>query len=162
MPSAEAVLGRLLALPAAARAAGALVVHLQNDGAPGLIDEPDTLDWAIHPAATPQAGERVLRKTGDDGFEGTDLEGVLTSAGVRRIAVAGLLSEMCVSATVRSALASGFDVVLVNDAHATCDPDNIPSVAVSRAAEHALGDQVEFAPTVALTPLRRVRLFRLR
>lgn len=40
--------------------------------------------------------------------------------------MAGLLSEMCVSATVRSALARGLQVVLVHDAHATYDLEEIP------------------------------------
>ncbi len=53
-----------------------------------------------------------------------------------------LLSEMCVSATVRSAMARGYEVVLVHDVHATYDLGEIDHLVVSRVAEHALGDQV--------------------
>ena len=55
------------------------------------------------------------------------------------------------SATIRGALARGLEVVLVRDAHATYDVDDIPSTVVSRVAEHTLGDEVELAPTATIT-----------
>ena len=143
IPHARVLVDRIAALLAAARSAGALIVHLQNDGAPAAIDEPETTGWFIHPSLAPTSDEPVLRKTGDDGFEGTELETILAHNHVTRIAVAGLLSEMCVSATVRSALKKGIEVVLVHDAHGTYNLDDIPSAIVSRVAEHALGDEIE-------------------
>jgi streptothricin hydrolase len=151
IPNARVVLDRIAALLAAARSAEALIVHLQNDGAPGTIDEPETSGWFIHPSVTPKPDELVLRKTGDDGFEGTDLQTVLAREHVARIAVAGLLSEMCVSATVRSALKRGIEVVLVHDAHGTYNLEDIPSFIVSRVAEHALGDKIELANAALVT-----------
>jgi streptothricin hydrolase len=145
IPNARVVVDRIAVLLTAARSAGALIVYLQNDGAPGTIDEPKTTGWFIHPRLTPEPDEMVLRKTGDDGFEGTELEKILAHKHVTRIAVAGLLSEMCVSATVLSAFKKGIEVVLVHDAHGTYNFDGIPSSIVSRVAEHALGDQIELA-----------------
>jgi nicotinamidase-related amidase len=92
-----------------------------------------------------------LRKTSDDGFEDTGLETILARGHISRIAVAGLLSEMCVSATARSAVKKGIEVVLVQDAHGTFNLDNIPSSIVSRVAEHALGDEVELANAASVT-----------
>src|SRR5437773_9316195 len=77
VPDAEAVLERLARLLAAARSAGALVIHLQHDGLPGAADEPGSPGWWIHPRLEPLPGERVLRKTQDDGFDGTPLEKLL-------------------------------------------------------------------------------------
>jgi streptothricin hydrolase len=150
IPDAAGVIERLVKLLAAARAAGTLIIHLQNDGAPGTCDEPGTPGWLIHPMVAPEPGEFVLRKTRDDGFDGTELEDILARNGVTRIAVAGLLSEMCVSATVRDALARGLHAVLDHDAHATYNLDEIPSSIVSRVAEHALGDEVELVDTVSV------------
>jgi streptothricin hydrolase len=150
VPSAQKTVARIAELLAAARSAGALVVHLQNDGQPGASDHPDSPGWPIHPAAEPRPGEPVLRKTGDDGFEGTNLEGELRQAGVRRLAVAGLLSEMCVSATIRGAFSRGFEVALVRGAHASYDLESIPADVVSRVAEHALGDQLELLDSSAV------------
>ncbi len=154
VPSAVETTARIAELLAAARSAGALVVHLQNDGQPGARDERNSSGWSIHPAVEPRASEPLLRKRGDDGFEGTHLEALLRQAGVRRLAVAGFLSEMCVSATIRAAFARGFEVLLVRGAHATYDLQEIPAEVVSRVAEHALGDQLELRDYSAVAFIR--------
>lgn len=158
IPNAGVIVDRLATLLAAARSAGARVIHLQNSGAPGTPDKPGTTGWHIHPRVTPKPGEALLHKTRDDGFEGTGLEEILAGERATRIAVAGLLSEMCVSATVRGALARGIEVVLVQDAHGTYNLDDIPSSIVSRVAEHALGDEVELVNTASVTFNRSVGL----
>lgn len=157
VPDALGVLHRISSVLAAARTAGALVVHLQNDGAPGAPDEPGEPGWLIHPQVAPEASEAVLRKSRDDGFDGTELADLLTRNQVRRIAVVGLLSEMCVSATVRGALARGLQVVLIRDAHATYNLDDIPAAIVARVAEHALGDEVELIDSASATFGRSAR-----
>lgn len=150
VPDAGRVLGRSRELLARARAAGALVVHLQNDGAPGTVDEPHTPGWELHLPVEPGLREAVVRKTEDDGFDGTPLGDLLVDAGVRSLALCGVLSEMCVAATARTALAQDFRVVLPHDAHATYDipaapgiSEVVPAAMSSRAAEWALGDEVE-------------------
>ena len=152
VPDAGVVSDRLAILLATARSAGSLVIHLQNDGRRGAVDEPGKPGWFIHPKAAPAQGELIIRKARDDGFDGTRLEDVLVRNGVTRIAVAGLLSEMCVSATIRGAIArGGLQVVLVRDAHATYNLEEIPAAIVARVAEHALGDEVELVETAAVT-----------
>jgi nicotinamidase-related amidase len=152
VPDADRLLAGVASLLVRARRAGSLIVHLQNDGAPGEADEPGTPGWALHLA--PEAAELVIRKTEDDGFRDTNLGSVLTGQGIRRLAIAGLLSEMCVSATARHALRRGFEVVLPHDAHATYDipavaglGPGVPAAAVARVAEWALGDEAEIAPS---------------
>jgi streptothricin hydrolase len=139
LPGAAGLVPRVAELISRARAAGALVVQLQNDGAPGSVDEAGTPGWALA-----LSGGEVVRKTADDGFAGTRLASLL--AGVRRVALCGVLSEMCVSATARSALARGYEVVLPHDGHGTYDLDDIPAAVVARVAEHALGDEAEIVP----------------
>jgi nicotinamidase-related amidase len=134
---AAALTERVSELIGRAGAAGALVVQLQNDGAPGQPDEPGQPGWELA-----LSGGSVVRKATDDGFADTPL-GELLGRRVRRVAVCGVLSEMCVSATARSALARGLGVVLPRDGHGTYDLDDIPAAVVARVAEHALGDQPE-------------------
>jgi nicotinamidase-related amidase len=129
-----------------ARAAGCLVVHLRNDGAPGTPDAPGTAGWHLVSDVSP--GERVLSKTTDDGFVGTALETLLRSAEVSTLSICGVMSEMCVAETARGALQRGFAVVLARDAHATYPvPEQGPSAPavaaclVSRVAEWSLGDE---------------------
>ncbi|OEJ37479.1 isochorismatase [Streptomyces agglomeratus] len=150
VPEAERLVDRTAELIARARRSGALVVHVQNDGPPGADDEPHTPGWELHHSVEAGPAEVVIRKTHDDGFEGTPLGRLLTDSGVRSLAVCGMMSEMCVQATARTALARGYRVVLPHDAHATRDipaapgiSERIPAAAVSRVAEWALGSDVE-------------------
>lgn len=107
VPGAARLLDRTTDLIRRARSSGALVVHVQNDGRPGADDEPHTPGWALHHPVEPGLTEAVIRKTRDDGFEGTSLGGLLAESGVRSLAVCGTMSEMCVQATARTALARG-------------------------------------------------------
>ncbi len=144
VPDADRVLAAVRTQLDNARQAGAVIVHLQNDGAPGAPDQPDTLGWELALPVGPN--EAVLRKTGDDGFEGTTLESLLREEDVHQLSVCGLTSEMCVAATARSALGRGFGVILARDAHATYDvPEDgphapaVPAHLAARVAEWSLG-----------------------
>ncbi len=145
VPAAGHVLQRIKLLVEKARAAGALIVYLQNDGAPGEPDEPGTPGWELHLPPQDSDHEIVIRKSQDDGFDGTQLEELLDAHAIHILAVCGVLSEMCVSATVRTAMSLGFQVILPHDAHATYGvpaselSDPIPAAVVSRVAEWALG-----------------------
>ncbi|QES38710.1 cysteine hydrolase [Streptomyces venezuelae] len=156
VPDAERLLDRVRGLLDRARDNGAFVVQLQNDGEPGTSDETGTPGWQLHLPADTDRGEVVLRKTVDDGFEETPLESLLKDAGVRELAVCGVMSEMCVRATASTALELGFRVVLPHDAHATYDipaaegiSDVVPAATVSRVAEWTLGDEVEIVARAA-------------
>ncbi len=148
VPTAEQLVENVSGLLAAARGSGALVVHVQNDGDAGQVDAPGTAGWELRFA--PVAGETVIRKEYDDSFRETSLEELLTAAEVKSVVVCGLMSEMCVSATARTALDRGYRVVLPHDAHGTTGVpatpglgEAIPAATVSRVAEWALGDQIE-------------------
>ncbi|NIK61015.1 isochorismatase family protein [Kribbella shirazensis] len=155
VPGAAQLLDRVGELLDRARAAGAVVVHLQNDGPPGADDDPGTPGWELYLQVKPGPREHVIRKPRDDGFDATPLGEVLVSAGVRSLAICGVMSEMCVQATAKTALARGYRVVLPFDAHGTYDvpavpgvADKIPAHVVSRVAAWALGDQPDItSPT---------------
>ena len=159
VPDADRLLDRVNDLLDRARQAGVVVVHLQNDGAPGSGDEPNTPGWELYLPVKPGPSEQVIRKLRDDGFDGTPLGEALVGAGVRSVAICGLMSEMCVQATARTALARGYRVVLPHDAHATYDIPAVPDVSaavpahvVSRVAAWALGSDTETTtPASAVT-----------
>lgn len=159
VPDADRLLDRTAELIGRARASGALVVHVQNDGPPGADCAPHTPGWELHHRVEPGSTELVIRKVRDDSFEGTSLGRLLTEAGVRSLAVCGMMSEMCVQATARTALALGHRVVLPYDAHATHDipaapgiADAVPAATVSRVAAWALSREADTTtPTAAVT-----------
>lgn len=156
VPDAVRLADRTADLLVRARAAGALVVHLQNDGPPGAEDEPHTPGWELHHPVAEGRLERVIRKPHDDGFAETELGGLLDRHGVRALAVCGVMSEMCVQATARTALALDYRVVVPHDAHATQDippaeglGERVPAAVVSRVAEWALGSDAEVVARAA-------------
>ena len=156
VPEAASLLVTVTDLIRRARETGALIVHLQNDGLPGTADEPGTPGWELFIPATERDGEHVIRKRTDDGFHQTGLSSLLAGRTVRHLAVCGVMSEMCVSATARSALNLGYHVVLPHDGHATYDipaveglADAVPHAMVSRVAEWALGDEVDIIARAA-------------
>ncbi|MEI2775611.1 MAG: isochorismatase family protein [Tetrasphaera sp.] len=110
----------------------------------------------------PAAEELVVRKRGDDGFAGTDLESVLVKHGVHTVVLCGIQSEMCVAATARGAMQRGLSVVLPRDAHGTypipADHGGIavPAAHVSRVAAWSLGDAVSAPASVSGIAFTRV------
>lgn len=131
----------------AARAAGSFVVQLQNDGAPGSVDEPGTPGWQLSLGAT--SSDLVIRKSEDSGFVGTGLHQCLQGRQIRVLSVCGVMSEMCVAATARDAVHLGYEVVLAHDSHGTYpvppyspgEPE-VSAEHAARAAEWSLGDTI--------------------
>ena len=80
---------------------------------------PGTAGAEIHQAVKPQQGETVIEKNFPNSFRATALEEKLKAAGVKELVVAGMMTHMCVDASVRHAADLGYKVTLVGDACAT-------------------------------------------
>lgn len=146
----EGVLDRLRVLLAEARREGSLVVHVQNDGPAGEVDEPGTPGWHIHPALAPVSGELAVRKTTPDAFASTELERDLRRHGVTHLVVAGMQTDFCVGATCHGALARGFQLTLAGDAHSTFD-GRIPAVDAIARLNRSLGAIAEVCPAASVS-----------
>ena len=131
---------------AAFRAAGEPVVHLRHvwDAPEATFLRPGTEGVEIHPLVAPADGEPVIDKAAPNGFVDTGLEHELRSSGIDSLVVAGMMSSMCVDATVRAAADLGFDVTVVHDGCAAPDLEfegnDIPGASVHGAFMAALGD----------------------
>jgi streptothricin hydrolase len=150
VPGADAVRAVLGALLDRARQAGAVVVHVQNDGSTRDPDAPGTPGWEL--VFAPMEGEVVVTKDQSDTFAANpSLAGELERRGVSRVVVAGMQSNYCIAATTRGALTGGFDVVLASGAHATYD-EGKPASVISAEIEAALVDEGATAvPAPAVT-----------
>jgi nicotinamidase-related amidase len=106
---------------ARARKDGVPVFHVRHLSVrPGVTSFlPGTSGAEIHAAVHPQAGERVIEKNFPNSFRGTELERALKGAGVEELVVAGMMTHMCVDASVRHAADLGYRVTLLGDACAT-------------------------------------------
>ncbi|MBP2585281.1 nicotinamidase-related amidase [Streptomyces sp. PvR006] len=107
-------------LLAAARAAGAPVVHVVNDGGEGTPYDIRAEIGAISEEVAPIEGEKVVVKQFPDAFHATDLEAVLTDLGVTGdLVVAGFMTHMCVLFTAQGAFSRGYRPTVVAEATAT-------------------------------------------
>jgi nicotinamidase/pyrazinamidase len=135
--NAEAILPEVNARVAACREAGGLVVYTQDwhpertphfatDGGPWPVHcVRDTWGAELHPGL--DVDGPIVRKgvDGEDGYSGfsvrdpvsgdvtsTELGGLLTRHGVRRVIVVGLAGDVCVAATAEDAAASGYETIV--------------------------------------------------
>jgi nicotinamidase-related amidase len=141
--AAAAAAGRLLE---AFRSAGEPVVHVRHlwDEEEATFMRPGTAGIEIHPAVAPLDGETVIEKAHPNSFLETPLEEHLRSVGANELVVCGMMTSMCVDATVRAAVDLGFDTTVAHDACATCELEfgdrMIPAGSVHAAFLAALAD----------------------
>ena len=113
---------------------------------------PRTEGAEIHASVRPLDGETVLEKNFPNSFRGTELDGRLKRAGVGELVVAGMMTHMCVDASVRQAADLGYKVTLLGDACATraqsFGGENVPARQVHAAFLAALnGFYAKVIPT---------------
>jgi nicotinamidase-related amidase len=66
-----------------------------------------------------EPGDLRVRKSTPDSFLHTNLEEILREHSVTDLIICGMHTEFCVDTTTRRALALGYPVILVDDAHTT-------------------------------------------
>lgn len=89
----------------------------------GLHVPPGHPDGRIVPEVAPEDGDIIVSKTTSDAFIRTGLEALLRDRGVEQLVVCGVLTNECVSSSVRHAADIGFTVSLVEDACAGVEQD---------------------------------------
>src|SRR5512147_522016 len=75
----------------------------------------------IHDAVAHFEGEPIVYKHEPNAFLHTDLLELLQSWEIERVVITGMMTHMCVDATARAAADLGFQVIVAEDACATCD-----------------------------------------
>lgn len=147
LPHADDAAGRAAAAIEAARGAGIPVVHIRHE-------EPESDEYFVpgsrgvqtHATVAPAVGEAVIVKHHPNSFLDTDLAERLAGAGANRVAFCGMMTSMCVDATVRAAADLGLEPVLVDDACAAPDLEHrgtrVPADSVHAAFCSALGDEI--------------------
>jgi len=117
----ERTVERIAGLLDGARRRGFPVIHVQHDGPIGHRLERGTPGWEFRPELTPRPKETVVHKRSPDAFFETRLIEVLKEKEVRRLVVAGCMTEYCIDTTCRRAVSLFRDVVLAADGHTTGD-----------------------------------------
>ena len=119
---------------------------MRHRGRAGGAFDPEARRGLIHASVAPRTSETVIEKGLPNSFAGTGLAEALEAIGPRPLVVAGFMTHMCVSATVRAALDRGLSSTVAMDATATRDlPDPtggvLPADTVHRAALAAIADR---------------------
>ena len=136
----QRVVPPLSTLIAAARSAGIMVIHTREGHSPDLSDCPPAklnrgapskrigdagkygrilirgeYGHDIVDELTPIEGEVVIDKPGKGAFYATELQDVLTAAGITQLLITGVTTEVCVHTTTREANDRGYDCLVVSD-----------------------------------------------
>jgi nicotinamidase-related amidase len=117
----EEVVQRIATLLERARSAGVPVVHIQHDGGPGHVLAKGSVGWPHHPLVVPKAGDMVVEKRHSSACHETELHECPCAAGIERLIIAGMQTEMCADSACRAAVAHDYRVALVSDGHTTYD-----------------------------------------
>jgi nicotinamidase-related amidase len=99
-----------------------------------------------------------IRKTSPDAFHRTELERVLGEHAITELVICGMHTEFCVDTTTRRALALGFPVTLVGDAHTTEGNRHLSAVQVIRHHNETLANIESFGPRVRVVSTEDLRL----
>lgn len=120
------------------------VIHVQHvwDAPDASFMKPGTDGVEIHRDVAPAPGETVIEKAHPNAFRETALDDRLQVAGVSELVVVGMMTSMCVDATVRAAADLGYAVTVAHDACAAPDLEfggtSVPAASVHAAFLAAL------------------------
>ena len=105
----------------------AKVISHKKDGSDRSLDQKGSGYNAVHvmedewlgeivPELAPQGDDLIVRKSTDSAVTGTNLRLLFSNMGIDTVVVTGVLTDQCVSSTVRSLADESFKVWLVEDA----------------------------------------------
>lgn len=154
---ATRVIERINVVSQKMREAGALVVVIQHEAPAGPL-EYGTEGWNVAPGLDVQPTDIYVRKKATDSFHNTDLQGILQAHGVKKLAICGLQSEFCVDTTTRRALALGYPVTLVSDAHSTMNNSVLSAAQITAHHNETLANITSFGPRVVAVPSTEVKI----
>ena len=110
-------------LPPAKLRRGQPSLRIGDPGAYGRILVRGEYGRDIIDGLAPAPGEIVLDKPGKGAFYGTDLQSILTDAGIESLIVTGVTTEVCVHTTVREADDRGYEALVLSDCVGSCFPE---------------------------------------
>jgi nicotinamidase-related amidase len=97
------------------------VVHVQHistrPGATFFL--PNTEGINFHESVMPLPDEAIIKKQFPNSFRDTQLNEYLVSRGIKELVICGMMSHMCIDATVRAAFDNGYSCFVAHDACAT-------------------------------------------
>jgi nicotinamidase-related amidase len=123
------------------------IVHIQHISmrAGATFFLPDTEGINFHENVRPVPDETIIRKYFPNSFRDTDLQKHLESKAINEIVICGMMSHMCIDATVRAAFDEGYACVVAHDA---CAARNLVFNSIDIPASHVHGAYMAALGTV--------------
>lgn len=136
LPGADAAVANAARLAERCRETGIQITHVRHlwDSPEAEFFAPGTRGVEIHELVAARDGETVVTKAFPNAFRETELDQRLS--GVDHLVVCGMMSNLCIDATVRAAADRGFTVTVAHDACAASDLE-FDGVPVSAREVHA-------------------------
>ncbi|MFC4749209.1 cysteine hydrolase family protein [Flavobacterium branchiicola] len=115
------------------------VIHVQHialqEGATFFL--PNTKGAEINKIVAPLANEKIFTKNYPNSFRDTKLLEYLKENNITNLVFAGMMTDVCVDATVRASMDNGFKNIVISDAVATRDRElngeTIPAAQINKA-----------------------------
>ncbi len=147
----EGLIAKINSITQQARAAGAPVMFIQHESAAGYLEH-GTPEWQLAHGLQVMESDIKVQKTTPDAFLRTSLDTLLKVRHVDHLVVCGMHTEFCVDTTTRQALARGFPVTLVSDAHTSAGNSALTPQQVIAHHNATLTNISSFGPRVTATP----------
>lgn len=140
---------RINQVTAKARPAGRPVIFIQHESGNGYLEH-GSAGWQLAKGLEALPTDLRVRKTAADSFHRTTLEAVLQQHRITELVICGMHTEFCVDTTTRRALALGYPVTLVEDAHTSAGNAAVSAAQVIAHHNITLSNISSFGPRVRL------------
>lgn len=153
---ASQTITRINQVSAKARAAGRPVIFIQHESVSGYLEH-GSADWQLAHGLEALPTDLRVRKTAADSFHRTTLQELLQQHDITELAICGMHTEFCVDTTTRRALALGYPVTLVEDAHTSAGNAALSAPQVIAHHNITLSNIESFGPRVRLVDAANLR-----
>ncbi|WP_416829233.1 cysteine hydrolase family protein [Ectobacillus polymachus] len=96
------------------------IQHVSNRSGAGFF-LPDTEGVKIHQSVLPLEQENIIVKHAPNSFFNTELRNKLKEKEIKKLVICGMMTHMCIDATVRAARELGLECTVIEDACTTKD-----------------------------------------
>ncbi len=119
----EGFVANMKKLLSEARARGVEVIYVQHDAGEGSGFTKGDWDYEIYDELAPLPGEKVFVKTVNSCFSNKDLCKYLEDKGEETVIIAGLQTNYCIDASIKSAFDRDYGVIVPQGCNTTFDND---------------------------------------
>ena len=97
------------------------VIYVRHDGGIGDELEENTKGWEIYKEVAPSKTDEIVEKKFNSSFKDTELQEILIKSKIDTLIIAGMQTEYCIDATIKSAFERGYNVIVPEKSTATFD-----------------------------------------